>query len=58
MKIVDIGAGWAKASPECLDCKKIAKRTGRPLKTIMEEATAAYRRRASKRHTAHMRGRA
>ncbi len=58
MKVADIGAGWAKASPEYLDCKKIAKGTGRPLKTIMEEAMAAYRRGFHKNKPAAKRGRA
>lgn len=58
MKVADIGAGWAKASPEYLDCKKIAKRTGRPLKTIMEEAMAAYRQGLDKNNSAPQRGRA
>jgi pyridinium-3,5-bisthiocarboxylic acid mononucleotide nickel chelatase len=58
MKVADIGAGWAKASPEYLDCKKIAKRTGRPLKTIMEEAMAAYRQSLNKHKPAPQRGRA
>ncbi len=58
MKVADIGAGWAKASPEYLDCKKLAKRTGRPLKTIMEEAMAAYRQRLDKNAPSPRRGRA
>ena len=58
MKVADIGAGWTKASPEYLDCKTIAKRTGRPLKTIMEEATAAYRQGLDKKKSVPKRGRA
>jgi uncharacterized protein (TIGR00299 family) protein len=58
MKVADIGAGWAKASPEYIDCKKIAKRTGRPLKTIIEEAMAAYRQNLDKNKAASKRGRA
>lgn len=42
MKIATMGAGWEKASPEYVDCKKIANRTGRPLKDVMEEASRAY----------------
>jgi uncharacterized protein (DUF111 family) len=38
-----VGAGWEKAAPEYVDCQKIAKRTGRPLKDVMEEAVVAYR---------------
>lgn len=43
IKIAEIGAGWEKAAPEYADCKKIANRTGRPLKDVMEEAALAYR---------------
>lgn len=43
MKIADVGAGWEKAAPEYADCKKLASRTGRPLKDVMEEAVLAYR---------------
>ena len=44
MKIADVGAGWKKAAPEYVDCKKIAIRTGRPLNEVMDEARRAYRR--------------
>jgi uncharacterized protein (DUF111 family) len=44
MKIAEVGAGWEKAAPEYIDCKRIAHRTGRPLKDVMEEAALAYRR--------------
>lgn len=44
MKIAEIGAGWEKAAPEYVDCKKIANRTGRPLNDVMEEARLAYQR--------------
>lgn len=43
MKVAGVGAGWEKAAPECTDCKKIANRTGRPLKDVMEEAVLAHR---------------
>ena len=58
MKVADVGAGWEKAAPEYVDCKTIAKRTGRPLKTIMEEALLAYRLKAGPRNTKRLRGRA
>jgi uncharacterized protein (DUF111 family) len=58
MKVADVGAGWEKASPEYIDCKKIAKRTGRPLKTIMEDAISTYRHGLSKMKPGTMRGRA
>ena len=56
MKIAKVGAGWEKAAPEYEDCKAIAKRTGRPLKTIMEEALLAYRRGLPKNRTVSARG--
>ncbi len=57
MKIAEVGAGWEKAAPEYADCRAIAKRTGRPLKTVMEETLLAYRQGLIKRKTAHVRGR-
>ena len=44
MKVAEVGAGLEKAAPEYVDCKKIANRTGRPLKDVMDDARAAYRR--------------
>ncbi len=49
MKIGEVGAGWEKAAPEYLDCQKIAVRTGRPLKDIMDEARVAYSRLAPRK---------
>jgi hypothetical protein len=49
MKVAEVGAGWEKAAPEYADCKKIANRTGRPLKNVMEEAASAYRQLHSKK---------
>jgi uncharacterized protein (TIGR00299 family) protein len=43
MKVAEVGAGWERAMPEYSDCKKIATRTGRPLKDVMESAMLAYR---------------
>lgn len=54
MKVADLGAGWDKAAPEYVDCQSIAKRSGRPLKTVMEEALHAYRQTTQKK----LRGRA
>jgi uncharacterized protein (TIGR00299 family) protein len=48
MKVAEVGAGWEKAAPEYVDCKKIANRTGRPLKDVMEEAVLAYRQAKAK----------
>lgn len=56
MKVAEIGAGWKKATPEYIDCKKIANRTGRPLKAIMEEAIAVYRKRFDKQQPVRKRG--
>jgi uncharacterized protein (TIGR00299 family) protein len=56
MKVAEVGAGWKKAAPEYEDCKAIAKRTGRPLKTVMEEALLAYRRRFPKNRPVRVRG--
>jgi uncharacterized protein (TIGR00299 family) protein len=42
MKVAAVGAGWEKAAPEYADCKKVADRTGRPLKNVMEAASRAY----------------
>lgn len=50
MKVATIGSGWEKAAPEYVDCKKIADRTGRPLKNVMEAASRAYAGRQGKRH--------
>ncbi len=58
MKVAEVGAGWDKAAPEYEDCKAIAKRTGRPLKTVMEEALLAYRRGLRKNRMGNVRGRA
>lgn len=56
MKVAEVGAGWEKASPEYEDCKAIAKRTGRPLKAVMEEALLAYRRGFPKNRVVRVRG--
>lgn len=58
MKVAKVGAGWEKAAPEYEDCKAIAKRTGRPLKAIMEEALLAYPQGYGKKRPANVRGRA
>jgi len=49
MKIGEVGAGWEKAAPEYVDCQKIAVRTGRPLKDVMDEARVAYSRLAPRK---------
>ncbi len=57
MKVADVGAGWEKAAPEYQDCKQIAKRTGRPLKIVMEEALRAYQHTHTKSQPLKERGR-
>jgi uncharacterized protein (DUF111 family) len=42
MKIAAVDHTSSKAAPEFIDCKRIAERTGRPVKTVLEEATVAY----------------
>jgi uncharacterized protein (DUF111 family) len=42
MKIADVNETTAKAAPEYLDCKRIAERTGRPVKEVLDDATLAY----------------
>ena len=44
IKIADLGAGRQKAAPEYIDCKRVAERTGRPVKNVMEEAALAFKR--------------
>jgi uncharacterized protein (DUF111 family) len=58
MKVAEVGAGWEKAAPEYGDCRAIAKRTGRPLKTVMEEALLAYRQALRKNRMVNARGKA
>jgi pyridinium-3,5-bisthiocarboxylic acid mononucleotide nickel chelatase len=42
MKIADVNVTTDKATPEYLDCKRIAERTGRPVKRVLEDAALAY----------------
>lgn len=42
MKVAMLNHQRTKASPEYLDCKRIAERTGRPVNTVMNEAARAY----------------
>ncbi len=50
IKIATVDSDRTKAAPEYLDCKRIAERTGRPVKAVLEEAALAYAkgRRAAK----------
>jgi hypothetical protein len=49
IKVATVGRGRTKAAPEYQDCKRIAERTGRPVRDVMEEAALAHRRQASNR---------
>lgn len=51
MKIADVDETATKAAPEYLDCKRIAERTGRPVKDVLEDATLAYAKRRAARTT-------
>lgn len=42
IKIAAIDSAKTKAAPEYADCQRIAERTGRPLKAVLEEAALAY----------------
>ena len=42
IKIAAVDHKRSKAAPEYLDCKRIAERTGRPVKAVLEEAALAY----------------
>lgn len=49
MKIADVNDTTSKAAPEYLDCKRIAERTGRSLKTVLDDAARAYANRRTGR---------
>ena len=42
IKIASLNGHSSKAAPEYIDCKRIAERTGRPVKTVLEDAMLAY----------------
>jgi len=44
MKVADVNEATTKAAPEYLDCKRIAERTGRPVRNVLEDAVLAYAR--------------
>ena len=52
MKIADVSDVATKAAPEYLDCKRIAERTGRPVKEVLEDAALAYAKQRITRPTA------
>jgi hypothetical protein len=44
MKVADVGKSLTKMMPEYVDCKKIAKKTGRPVGIVMQQALEAFRK--------------
>ncbi|MBS0171799.1 MAG: nickel pincer cofactor biosynthesis protein LarC [Nitrospira sp.] len=44
IKLADIRPGLSKAAPEYEDCKRVAERSGRPVKDVLDEALTVYRR--------------
>ncbi len=44
VKVSGIDGKRVKATPEYLDCRRLAERTGRPVKQVLEDAALAYRR--------------
>ena len=42
IKVAAVDSTNTKAAPEYVDCKRIAERTGRPVKAVLEEAALAY----------------
>lgn len=46
IKVATVGRGRTKAAPEYQDCRRIAERTGRPVRDVMDAAMLAYRKRA------------
>lgn len=51
MKIADVDDKTSKAAPEYLDCKRIAERTGRPVKAVLDDAARAYANRRTGKAT-------
>ena len=47
IKVASLNGGRTKAAPEYQDCKRIAERTGRPVKSVLEEAAFAYAKRGA-----------
>lgn len=43
VKVADLGQGKQKASPEYVECKRIAEQTGRPVREVMESVMDAFR---------------
>jgi hypothetical protein len=51
MKIADVNETTTKAAPEYVDCKRVAERTGRPVKEVLEDAALAYAKQRMVRST-------
>jgi uncharacterized protein (TIGR00299 family) protein len=51
MKIADVNETTTKAAPEYVDCKRVAERTGRPVKEVLEDAALAYAKQRVARST-------
>ncbi|MGH7254837.1 MAG: nickel pincer cofactor biosynthesis protein LarC [Nitrospirales bacterium] len=47
IKVATVGTNRTKAAPEYQDCRRIAERTGRPVREILETALLAYHRKHS-----------
>jgi pyridinium-3,5-bisthiocarboxylic acid mononucleotide nickel chelatase len=43
MKVAQLGDGQVKAAPEYQDCKRIADKSGQPIRDVMQDAAFAYR---------------
>lgn len=51
VKIADMGNGIKKMMPEFQDCKRLAEKTGRPVREILEQVRHAFANQAPKRAT-------
>jgi uncharacterized protein (TIGR00299 family) protein len=52
VKVAETNQGTRKAAPEYRDCKRVADRTGRPVREIMEEALRAFQRGTGRKQAA------
>ncbi len=53
VKIADMGNGIKKMMPEFQDCKRVAEKTGRPVREILEQARHAFTKPIRARATKH-----
>jgi len=56
VKVAETDQGVIKAAPEFADCKRLADRTGRPVREVMEEAMLAFRQNRSVHRRPRRRG--